>query len=281
MISSVKNQIKKLLPVSAVGTSDKEQNVDVFVTLSLKRSGQHAVINWLCSQLLDIAHFNHCHFNRRYMHYWIKPINNRVVLYKNSKKLDSGIQNRENMHSFLANIHEYSRRLYSFEDVEIEEMLLRKFLKKYKPTIILIVRDPYNWLASTLKRKDCNETQLNRKISIFIKYLEQVLHIKEYLPYPSITINYNKWATDIEYRKSICSALKIPFSEKADSSTQEVPDFGGGSSFDGNALLQNNSKDNFLFRWKEYSSDAQYLRLLNNDYLDKLTKSYFEITRTF
>ena len=46
---------------------------------SMKRSGQHAIINWLCEQNKPAVHFNACDENR-------KPIN-FVIEYKDNKKI--------------------------------------------------------------------------------------------------------------------------------------------------------------------------------------------------
>ena len=136
------------------------------------------------------------------------------------------------------------------------------------------MRDPYNWLASTIKRRDSNYDQLVNKKRIMIEYLEYALHLREYLDSSSVVINYNKWVIDEESRKEICRSLNIPFSDSADKAILEVPNFGGGSSFAGIAPL----KDSSVFhRWKEFASDPLYQKIINDDYLIELSKSYFGI----
>jgi hypothetical protein len=280
MIEYIKYQLKSLLPVEADAPVDRNdyQNSRKFITLSLKRSGQHAVINWLCSQAQEVVHFNHCYFERRNLGYWIAASTNRVIYYSGASKNDSGVQNRDKLIKYLSEIKSYKQLLYSFEDTDIEHKLLRKYVTKKKPTVVIIVRDPYNWLASTIKRKDCNYGQLLYKKNLLIKYLEQSLQIKDYLGHPFMSINYNKWVAEKEYRKEVCLSLAIPFSNTADNAIHEVPDFGGGSSFAEATPMF----DNRVFRrWEEFSSDPLYQKVINDRYLVELTGSYFGIDCPF
>lgn len=278
MITRIKYHLKSFLPVKAdiPGNSKDNGSPRTFVTLSLKRSGQHAVINWLCTQARDIVHFNHCNFERRNACYWITASTNRVVQYKGSEKFDNGVQQRDDLIQLLSRIDNYKQLLYSFEDFDVEHKQLRKYILKESPTVVIIIRDPYNWLASTLKRKDCDYEQLVKKKRVLIKHLEYALHLKKYPGYPLIFINYNKWVTDQEYRKEICRLLAIPFSDSLDKAILEVPDFGGGSSFSGARTITEKFSSNVFYRWKEFISDSLYRELLDDNYLAELSRSFFE-----
>jgi len=282
LTSMIKRHLKTLLPVEADSPIKNigDQKTQKFVTFSLKRSGQHAVINWLCSQIQDVAHFNHCNFERRHLYNWIPPINNRVIQYNGIDKTDSGIQSYSKMLKLLNEMSHYKNLLYSFEDIDLDNKILKKYILKNKPVVIIILRDPYNWLASTIKRKDCSHQQLLVKKNILIKYLAQATRLADHLGSPTITINYNKWVTDIDYRKEICTTLDLSFSISADSSILEVPDFGGGSSFEGTTPIKE-KHDNVFNRWQEYVSDPVYRELLNDPRLTELSKSYFGANSPF
>ena len=279
MIKLIKRHLKNLLPVTADAPPQNScsNNSRKYITLSLKRSGQHAVINWLCSQIQNVIHFNHCSFERRHLQNWITPINHRVIQYDGTKKIDSGIQDHEDMVDFLSGINHYEHLLYSFEDLDIENKILRKYIATNRPTVILILRDPYNCLASTLKRKNCDYTTLVDKKNVFIKYLNNALGSIESLDCPVVPINYNSWVTDPAYRESICRTLDMPFSTLADQSILEVPNFGGGSSFDGTTPRSTNEHSNVFQRWKEFESDPVYRKLLDDSELTSLSKSFFGI----
>lgn len=281
MLKNIKHKLKGILPVQGIEPPYKNHNTSRIVTLSLQRSGQHAVINWLCSQMKNIVHFNHCHFERTNLTNIITPINNRIILYNESGKHDSGLQSREAANSFLSKIDSYKTLLYSFEDVDPDNILLKNYVRNSEPTVVLIIRDPYNWLASSIKHGQSSPEQLAEKKDIFVKYLEQALEITNHIKHPVVTINFNDWATSISYRKNIITKLNFPFSESADNALQEVPDFGGGSSFDGTTLNTSNPKMGVFDRWKDYRNDPVFRKLLNEKYLNQLTESFFKIKSPF
>ena len=206
MYRSLKKQLKRLLPIKIELPRNKNIAVSKYVTISLQRSGQHAVINWLGEQSGDLVHINHCKFERRGLTNWISPINNRVIQYTPYGKRDSGIQDRSDMLDFHSSIDSYSRLLCSFEDIDIEDLSLCKYIKVSKPVVILILRDPYNWLASSIKHEKSSEALLASKKNYLIKYLEQVLGIRDYLDQPCIDINYNRWVTEVSYREGVCES---------------------------------------------------------------------------
>jgi len=281
MLKNIKHMLKEKLPVKGIEPPCINGNVKKFVTLSLQRSGQHAVINWICSQKKDVIHFNHCNFERKHLSNWITPINNRVIHYDSNDKIDSDIQSYDEMVDFLSRIERCKHLLYSFEDVDIENKILQKYILKTKPIVIIILRDPYNWLASTLKHREFGFKQLVNKKKILIKYMKQALYLNDYLGCPTVTINYNKWVTDKTYRKDICLALDIPFSASADKSILEVPDFGGGSSFEGTKPIKECYNNSVFDRWKDFTSDPVYRELLNDPHLIDLSKSFFATDSPF
>lgn len=281
MLKNIKLRLKKILPVQGIEPPYKSNNTGRIITLSLQRSGQHAVINWLCAQLQNVVHFNHCHFERTNLTFKIIPVNNRIIVYKENEKNDSGLQSREAANSFLSKIDSYERLLYSFEDIDPDNTLLNNYIRNSDPTVILIIRDPYNWLASSLKHGQSSQKQLATKKDIIVKYLEQALEITDHIKHPVVTINFNDWATNILYRKNIMAKLSLPFSESADNALQEVPDFGGGSSFDETKSNTSNSKMNVFDRWRDYADDPVFRKLLDEKYLNELTESFFQIKSPF
>ena len=281
MLNSIKLKLKGVLPVKGIEPLHQNHNSSRIVTLSLQRSGQHAVINWLCTQMQDTIHFNHCHFKRTNFSFEITPINNRIITYKGNTKHDSGLQNRKDADTLLSTIGSYDRLLYSFEDYSPDNALLNNYIRNTKPTVILIIRDPYNWLASSIKHGQSSPELLAAKKDIVIKYLEQALKIKDCIKHPVITINFNDWATNISYRKTIMSKFNLPFSESADTAQREVPDFGGGSSFDGTKSNTGDSKMDVFDRWKEYVSDPVFREILDDKYLNQLTESFCQMKAPF
>jgi len=281
MFRTVKYRLKLLLPVRGDEPENDSPIERTFVTLSLQRSGQHAIIDWLCHQTGEIAHFNHCQFERRGTKNWITPINKRVVLYRGAEKLDSGIQDRQKMRRFLCRNRNYHQVLYSFEDIDIENPILNNYIRNKNPVVILILRDPYNWLASSIKHNRNSPDALYAKKRILIKYLEQALKMRDYLCHPVVIINYNNWVNQPGYRKTLCNELSIPFSEKADNSVENIQDFGGGSSFDGLTAESDTLKSAIFRRWTDYVSDSFYRSFFDDPYLNELSETFFGIKKPF
>jgi len=277
MYRSIRKRLKSLLPIKIELPQCKNIAASNYVTISLQRSGQHAIINWLGEQSGDLVHINHCRFERRGLTNWISPVNNRVIQYTSNGKRDSGIQGRSGMLDFHSSIDSYSRLLFSFEDIDIEDLSLCKYVKGSKPVVILILRDPYNWLASSIRHEKSSEALLASKKGYLIKYLEQVLGIRNYLDQHCIDINYNRWVTEVNYREAVCTRLGIHFNIAADKSVMDIQEFGGGSSFDGLGSRGGELHGRIFERWKQYSSDEFYRGLLNDKYLADLAKAYFNI----
>ena len=94
---------------------------------------------------------------------------------------------------------------------------------------ISMLRNPWNVIASHAQWKvRANGPLYLRKISATKKWLQ---YYEEYVNTESkiYFIIYDKWFTDIEYRKKISNDLGLEFS---DEKFEHVPRSGGGSSFD-------------------------------------------------
>lgn len=88
----------------------------LFLVFSMKRSGQHAIINWMMAQSKGSRHFNNC------------KIKNKVIVTKRGKRIKDG------GHLTICN----------FEDRPIGMPFERA---KY----VVILRDPFNLVASRLR----------------------------------------------------------------------------------------------------------------------------------
>lgn len=275
---SIKQAIKNRLPVRHLQPPRLlDDNISGLIfTLSMQRSGQHAVINWLCSQIGRVIHFNHCVFLRQNTTYYIRPTNNRVILYDGQTKQDSHIQTYESMLIQLNQIKNTNTSLlYSFEDICPQNRMLANFINRKSPMVIIIVRDPFNWLASTLKHKQYTTQELIKKKSIYISYLNTILDSAHRTKSHIVPIIFNQWATSIEYRRSLCESIDIPFTDIADQSVSEIPDFGGGSSFDGTDATQ--VKANIFNRWEDYIHDDTFNTILDDSNLKKLALQCFDL----
>ena len=90
---SLKQTIRNILPTRYFLSSKEIGDRKIFLTFAPMRSGQHAVIDWICKGLSDgVIHFNLCGFLREGLLYRLWPWNGRRVIYYDTGKSDSGEQ---------------------------------------------------------------------------------------------------------------------------------------------------------------------------------------------
>ncbi|MGV9199856.1 MAG: hypothetical protein ACOC4M_13685, partial [Promethearchaeia archaeon] len=153
--------------------------------------------------------------------------------------------------------------------------LYERWQKPNDVTNILVIRDPYNLAASKYKSEKNKGYPLGRyfnqgKIKLWISYAREYLGQTSFLE-NKITINYNRWVQDNNYRKNILNKINLSFNEKY----ENVPEMGGGSSFDGTEYSNDPKKMKVLERWRYFKSDIYYLKLVSNPELYYLSSKIF------
>ena len=255
--------------------------------VGLKRSGNHAIINWIKKQQSGIViHLNDIPVNEnpyRYLYSVVRenhPRDQLTVKYILSHPVYQGkaeYLRREAIGDFVKK----DCLLYSYEDRDLDKLtvyLTEKrhdlfFGKSTEKYDLILLRDPFNMLASRIKcnflpMKFWNQTIIDLWISSAKEYLGET----QYLKNNKIVVNYNLWATDADYRKQLSSKLKLEFN---DTGINDVTDFGGGSSFDYTKFRKQANEMKFLDRWKNFSDDMSYRKLLDNDELREYSKRIF------
>lgn len=287
---NIKTAIHHRLPVSLTRPLPLQESGQIYVTIALQRSGQHAVINWLCEQLGSVIHFNHCTFMRKRLTMMPVPVSGRYVTYSDQGKTDSGIiasnKDKTALEAFfnqLADIDLYQNIIYSFEDWNLQDIYLQKLIHNHNLKVILILRDPYNWLASSFKHHDnkAPTTVLKEKKRRLISYLEQVLNINDYLKHDVVAIDFSQWLVSTQYRKEIMEHLGLTFSKSSEVSVEEVQPFGGGSSFDGQTVDPHMLRKSVNERWRSYEENQEYRALLEDDNLENLALQFFNFKKPF
>lgn len=245
-----------------------------YLVFSMARSGHHAFIYWLASAYPgEVIHYNNC------VRGWEKK---EFLPYSNRKQMYN-----------LANFSEgRTARILNFEDFDLEDferfhMQDFKIFQHSKVFIIVLVRDMYNWVASSMKIGGYADEFLNKPIgkdymglpnkpSRMELYRRQMLAVTMKKPYfqdfYGFDVSYNKWFTDVAYRKELAHHLKVPFSDKG---LQDIPSWGGGSSFTRHKLQHKGQQMKVLERWKNYKGVKRYKKICNNPELEKLNHDYF------
>jgi hypothetical protein len=287
--------------------------------IGLQRSGHHAILNWIVANIDGRYCFlNHC-----------RPISNpfdessirrnrKIKLVTNIQDLDvsaesSGVHCRKD---FL---------LYNYEERDLRDIENESFYANHDQWLgrsgtihnVLILRDPFNNLASKLKMED-NRRSL-KKVPTSLRHLppSEIVRIlsqpsrlaqkvvkrlrtrdkreggafrlaerskeifkayaREYLGETNIlsnkiTVSYNRWFTDPEYRVSLGKRLHLA---STDMGLDRVSNWGSGSSFD-HAALDGKARDmDVLERWKTLIDDERYRRLINDPELCSLSERIF------
>lgn len=238
-----------------------EENNRILV-LALARSGYHAVVHWMCVHLPGkVTFLNNCNHELAFR--------NRNV-YKNAG-------NGRHM-------------VYSFENFDLEGFEPLR-VGEHFGKIVFVMRDPFNWLASSLMKKG----KLNKpekpftpsqnkvryppyfgatksRIAMYKQYIDQIYGLYDYLGGRDFhIIRYNDWFADHQYRSAI--AQDIGFVNQ-DFGLDYVSPRGSGSSFDGRKYRGRGSQMDVLSRWKVFADDERFCRLMDRE-LVEIAEEYF------
>jgi hypothetical protein len=124
---------------------------------------------------------------------------------------------------------------------------------------LLILRDPFNLLASRIK-SGVGAAPPRRALQIWKQHARQFLGERRYLPRSPVPIAYNAWFQSKSHRRRVAEELGLRFTDAA---LREVANTAGGSSFDGLRLRRRASQMRVLDRWREMAHDDAYRRLFD------------------
>ena len=257
---------------------------------AMMRSGQHAIMYWIFSQINSPIYFH----NDILCHNYPKVLTNKGVWinadsdYTSSRfnwfacnLEDISILNIENIYKKYSDVLRFS----SFD-------ILRK---------IMIIRDPFNMFASRYRiyyrlnqinkkqgikeREKDRHTNYNSKIAWFDKgsvdrwkeYAREFLGSTSFLGSQKLLIDYNRWFKDMNYRKKISSELGLKFSDKK---LNFVPNHGYGSSFDVRTMNKKAQSMDVFNRWRHFVDDDQYINIIRDrELIDLSMQIYPNITK--
>jgi hypothetical protein len=242
----------------------------LFTTFALQRSGQHLVIDWICRGLVDAVHLNNCRLFRAGLKVVLTPITGRRVVYSPSAIHDSGVQGRRAYRRSLPQ-RTPSNLVYSLENQSLEQYEIRKLLSRFHPFLIIILRDPANWLASSLRHGMHGNETLKANIKILKEYLRFANGLEATGGSHGTAINFNRFTEDESYRRMIAEKLNLVSFKRAEEALQHTPDFGGGSSFNDRQGRSNGVHDRYL----EYRDDAFFREALKEPELITLVETFF------
>lgn len=212
--------------------------IPLYTFFGMKRCGQHAVIHWICKQHGgNITYRNNCDLHG--------CGRGAVTTYKEG--------------------NEYGA--WNFEDPSIDK--IHKVMKSNRfhgAVPIMIIRDPYNWIASCLHRLVTTESVVEHDVALRLPERIELYkeHIRTIIKGVHV-ISFNEWFVDAKYRSLICYLLKIPFT---DDGIDEVSRYGGGSSFDKRKHNGTAQHMKVLERWKYYRGNEEYWKYIDAELVD-------------
>lgn len=230
--------------------------------VALMRSGQHAVIQWMANN----CEGTRCLLNNvplegdifRWQEKAISAYAGNSVAGLDVEKERAGDFSRKD---YLIYNHE-SLDLRLFLEHELEAQHDVRFGKSRCRKDVLILRDPFNLFASSLKFyvrdgfKGIFPMVLRSRINFLWKqYAKEYLGLTCYLTHDKVVIRYNQWMSSPEERIIIAGKLGLAVKEDR---VDFVPLFGGGSSFDQMDFNGAGSQMKTSERWKAFQDSDLY-----------------------
>ena len=233
------------------------------LVLSVSRSGHHAVMNWIISQMKgSVTFYNNC--MRGWEQKELLPVKNtNVFKYKNTE-------------------HDTHSNIYSIEEFDLD--FWEKFGFEVFNNVIIINRSISNWVASRIKGSNDKSIDLFEEytnisghdscsqIDQWSKLMKESLGVTDVITKPKMHICFDWWHQHEHWRKRYAEQLELEFN---DNTKDTVSRFGGGSSFQ-KSQKSSASKLNVTERYIEMENDSVYKRHMNDSRMQEQMKLYIK-----
>lgn len=209
----------------------------------MRRSGNHAIIEWIASHFDKTLHYNECWG-------WDRIENKSQHVYGNKNANALGLT------------------IYSYEDFCPSEEEIKDSRS------LLILRDWYNMMSSriisnrnTAKHRHAKNFNNKNVLGVWLQYIDM------YKSYQDKFILYNKWVTDPYYRQIVSNIFKLNTNQ--DKYTTKLPSsgIGCGSSFDNNGTIDTNMV-NIRYKLLKDKNPNFYESILNDQVIDPCKKIF-------
>lgn len=253
--------------------------------LGLKRSGNHAILNWMFKNLTGVVvHLNdvqnigndpwrnYAKINVVNLPFWkCKPSLFSYLRHKGWQKTKQTFvyADRSLNHGYLRECDK-DHVIMSYEDQMIDQDLSGAVAGN--DFRVLVLRDPFNHFASRLQAGWLDTKNFEYYLTLYKNYANHFSLGRCRRGLSLLPANFNQWVSDEEYRSKLAEQLGI---QLFSNSTGPVAKEGGGSSFTGtNAQKQ----DDVLNRWKRHEQHPIMQALLADDQILSISKSVFGFT---
>jgi len=232
--------------------------VNTYLLFTMIRSGNHALTQWMYPQLEGDIHTHICA-----QYGWAEG------------QLRSGtIGSRDNSGDYTTDT---GHHVYTFEDEELtgfKKYSMQDMEQLQGKTLIpiVLIRDPYNWLASCLYRDQrYNDSLLEEYdrgslveerpgsrlngLETYKQYAAEAMGHTKLVDHPAkVIVKFNDWFSSISYRKLLSKSLRL--NKFSDEGLNKVTKYGNGSSFDNTNFNGKAQEMNVLSRWHQMKPDT-------------------------
>lgn len=224
-------------------------------TYGMRRSGNHAIINWLLRNAAGGSVFlNNCTVGRPARRTWRS-------IELNGKRVS--VTKGEPITPVTSVAGEGALVVVSYEDFSPDPDDMAAGLTADLPDSdvtheVLFYRNFMNWAASLLRKIQAND-DLDTLVCLRImmvaldKYRDMLELITRAKPLGLVPVNYDRWIARPVYRETILETLGLPCK---DNSLGVVQPYGGGSSFQKDATRA--EELNAAYRWREMANDPSF-----------------------
>jgi hypothetical protein len=231
-----------------------------YIILGMKRSGHHALAYWIAHNWLPKASMLHNDCGKGWNKGFLLPT------YPN-----------ENNQFVTVGEGETEIDIYNIEDFDVKHLDTYNFAKFsiFRPYnsvhIMLVVRDPYNWIASSLKTGGGPAKRLPNRIKLWKKQINFLKGNNLKQRNKILAVNYNDWFKQEYYRMHLAVQLKLPSFDQGINVTSPR---GGGSSFDKMKFKNKASQMKVLERWKYFKGNSEFIKYIDTQ-IESLSKEFF------
>lgn len=233
------------------------------IFLGLRRSGNHAVINWLAGHfdvpvwfVNNIDSFDNPTVRQRdWPGMYFKPLYNSPV----------GVGNFWNMKKGIL--------FHSYEDIDLNNLNFESNRsvvgESSKFFVVLIVRDPFNLFASRLTKYYTGSiiTATPSDMQLWKQHAREAVGIRNTLP-NKVVVNFDRWVISETYRRQIETELGLGISDAWMDKMAGI-----GSSFDA-GMDRDARKLSLSDRWKKQLDNPSFLCLIDTEVIE-LHKTLF------
>ena len=254
---------------------DRQENDLEIEVFGLKRSGNHAIINWILANRGGTDFFlNNIHVDQH-----INPFVGfgRAIVEVSGTHQEIGPRERRR----LTRLRELRRRhahrsclLHSYEDTHPNAPWRKRaadnhdlWLGKSRQILtVVIVRDPFNCFASRMQRgMDVGRPAIDLWKTLAASFGRTNDHTM-------VPVSYNRWFAEPSYREEIAASLRLG---GADAGVDEVVGIGRGSSFDATNYDGRASQMQVLNRWQSVAEDHRFHALIADHELIAASRRIF------